>query len=86
LAAANTASTSATAASDAVTVSEGANTENINAHQAAADIGKNLGDGVVGKVKYNLSSGRLTFNGQTLGGGDQRELAEKCRSVLSGGR
>ncbi|MBT6290544.1 MAG: hypothetical protein HOI98_09545, partial [Rhodospirillaceae bacterium] len=68
------------------TVSETANTDNISAHNAAAKIGENLGDGVVGKVKYNIASGRLTFNGQSLGGSDQKELARQCASVLRRGR
>jgi len=56
-----TASTDATAASDSVTVSEGANTDNISTDEAAAKIGKKFGDGVVGRAKYDIASGRLTF-------------------------
>ena len=46
--------------------------------------GAYLVDGVVGKVKYNIASGRLTFKGQTLGGSHQRELARQCQKVLKG--
>ncbi len=46
---------------------------------SAAKIGENLGDGVVGKVKNNIASGRLTFNGQSLGGSDQKEAGSAMR-------
>jgi len=40
----------------------------------------------LGKVRYNINTGRLTFNGKALQGGQQGELAAKCRQVLKGRR
>lgn len=60
------------------------------------DLGKRLGIGddgdkfssqtSIGKVKYNINSGRLTFNGQPIGNSEQTELAEKCRAIVAKGR
>ena len=40
----------------------------------------------VGKVEYNIKSGKLTFNGQELAGGEERELAVKCQKILGRAR
>ncbi len=42
-------------------------------------------DTSVGKVRFDIMSGKLTFNGQPLGGGDQAELAKKCSQLINGG-
>ncbi len=42
-------------------------------------------DTSVGKVKFDIMSGKLTFNGQPLGSGDQAELAKKCGQLINGG-
>jgi hypothetical protein len=48
-------------------------------------VGANLGDGVVGKIKYSISSGRLTFNGKPLGNSEHSEMLDNCRAILGGG-
>ena len=40
----------------------------------------------VGKVRYNIKTGALTFNGQSLTDPDQDALAAACRSILKGGK
>ena len=40
----------------------------------------------VGKVRYNIKTGALTFNGQSLTNPDQDALAAACRSILKGGK
>ncbi|MGY8992305.1 MAG: hypothetical protein ACKVHL_12065, partial [Rhodospirillales bacterium] len=40
----------------------------------------------LGKVRYDISSGRLTFNGKPLEGDQQAELAAKCRELFKKGR
>ncbi len=38
----------------------------------------------VGKVKYDILTGKLTFNGQPVATGAAAELAEKCRRAMEG--
>ena len=38
----------------------------------------------VGKMGYNIKTGALTFNGQSLTNPDQDALAAACRSILKG--
>jgi len=40
----------------------------------------------LGKVWYNINTGRLTFNGKELQGGQQGKLAAKCAEILKGRR
>ena len=40
----------------------------------------------VGKVRYNIKTGALTFNGQSLTDPDQDALAAAYRSILKGGK
>ena len=37
---------------------------------------------VVGKVRFNLKTGALTFSGQPPTGPDQAVLAQACREML----
>ena len=79
--AADTATTSAaTSASDSAT----SNTALIAANRKAQKFaGLNM---TVGKVRYNIKTGALTFNGQSLTDPDQDALAAACRSILKGGK
>ena len=48
-------------------------------------IGKGkIGDAKIGTVKFDISSGNMTFNGQRISGRTQAELSAKCQQVLSG--
>ncbi len=38
----------------------------------------------VGKVKFDIMSGKLTYNGQPVGSGAEAELARKCRQLMQG--
>ena len=77
----DTAATSAaTSASDSAT----SNTTLIAANRKAQKFaGLNM---TVGKVRYNIKTGALTFNGQSLTDPDQDALAAACRSILKGGK
>jgi hypothetical protein len=57
----------------------------VSAHQSAANVSANLGDGVVGKVKYSITSGRLTFNGKPLGNTEHSKTLDNCRALLGEG-
>ena len=50
------------------------------------DIGANLGDAVVGKVKFNLRTGVVTFNGQALNDPQRAVIAAGCRDIVQGNR
>ncbi len=50
------------------------------AFEKAARIG--AGQATVGTVRYNINSGRLTFNGQSLTPEARTELAHKCREMM----
>lgn len=60
------------------------------------DLGKRLGigddgnkfsgDTNLGKVKYDIKSGKMTFNGQPIGSSEQAAIAAKCRELLSKGK
>jgi len=50
------------------------------AFEEAARIG--TADATVGKVRYNINSGKLTFNGESLTREAETELAHKCREVM----
>ena len=48
-------------------------------------IGKGkIGDAKIGTVKFDINSGKMTFNGQRISGRTQAELSAKCKQVLSG--
>lgn len=57
------------------------------------DLGKRLGLGAdgtkftsetnLGKVKYDISSGKMTFNGQPIGNAEEAAIAAKCREILN---
>ncbi|MCH2326788.1 MAG: hypothetical protein MK294_06015, partial [Rhodospirillales bacterium] len=79
-AASTTAFLASTSASDFAT----ANTALIAAKRKAQKFaGLNM---TVGKVRYNIKTGALTFNGQSLTDPDQDALAVACRSILKGGK
>ncbi len=40
----------------------------------------------VGTIRYDINSGRITFNGQPLTGPQQAQLVARCREVLKGRR
>ena len=40
----------------------------------------------VGKVRFDMKTGALTFNGQPLTGPDQAVLAQACRDMLKRGK
>ena len=40
----------------------------------------------VGKVRHNIKTGALTFNGQSFTDPDQDALAAAWRSILKGGK
>jgi hypothetical protein len=70
----------ATSASDSAT----SNTALIAANRKAQKFaGLNM---TVGKVRYNIKTGALTFNDQSLTDPDQDALAAACRSILKGGK
>ena len=74
------AASAATSASDSAT----SNTALIAANRKAQKFaGLNM---TVGKVRYNIKTGALTFNGQSLTDPDQDALAAACRSILKGGK
>lgn len=79
------ASAAVIAADSAATAAEAAaNTALIAANRKAQ---KFTGlDMTVGRVRYNIKTGALTFNGQSLTDPDQGALAEACRSILKGGK
>jgi hypothetical protein len=69
--------TAAQAASDA----EAADTA---AQQAAETVAKSADMTLnVGTVRYNISTGAMTFNGQSLTGESEADLAAQCRAMLS---
>ena len=39
----------------------------------------------VGKVKFNIMTGKLSYNGQPLSSNAESELAAKCRQLMKGG-
>ncbi len=51
------------------------------AFEEAARIG--AAEATVGTVRYNINSGRLTFNGQSLTPEAEAELAHKCREMMT---
>ena len=81
---ATAADTAATSASTSASDSETSNTALIAANRKAQKFaGLNM---TVGKVRYNIKTGTLTFNGQSLTDPDQDALAVACRSILKGGK
>ena len=40
----------------------------------------------VGTIRYDINSGRITFNGQPLTGPQQAQLVARCREALKGRR
>ena len=81
---ATAADTAATSAATSASDSETSNTALIAANRKAQKFaGLNM---TVGKVRYNIKTGALTFNGQTLTDPDQDALAAACRSILKGGK
>ncbi len=82
--AAATAATAVPSAANSASDSETSNTALIAANRKAQKFaGLNM---TVGKVRYNIKTGALTFNGQTLTDPDQDALAAACRSILKGGK
>lgn len=77
----DTAAASAASAATAAADTETAIDYRDKAYDDAAEIGANLGDAVVGKVEYDIMTGRMTFNGQPLMPGIDAELAAKCRRL-----
>jgi hypothetical protein len=78
---ADTAATSAgTSASDSATSNTALIATNRKA-QKFADLNM-----TVGKVRYNIKTGALTFNRQSLTDPNQDALAAACRSILKGGK
>lgn len=84
--AATTATTTATAADNAADDTDDAVTDRNQAYDDAADIGANLGDAVVGKVKFNIMTGLITFNGEAINSPQQAVIAAGCRDLLKGRR
>ncbi len=56
------------------------------AYEDAADVGANLGDAVVGKVKFNLLTGVVTFNGRPLNDPQREAISAGCRCIVGGSR
>lgn len=54
------------------------------AYDKAARIGPSTS--TAGTVRYDINSGKLSFNGEPLIDEDQLELAQKCRNLLKGYR
>jgi hypothetical protein len=82
--AATSADTAATSATTSASASKTSNTALIAANRKAQKLtGLNMN---VGKVRYNIKTGALSFNGQSLTDPDQAALAEACRNILKGGK
>ena len=77
----DTAAASSTTATSRAADSAVANTARTAEFEKAARIG--AAQATVGTVRYNISSGRLTFNGQSLTPEAQTELAHKCREMMT---
>ena len=68
----------------AASVSSSSNTALIAANRKAQKYGSlNMS---VGKVRFNIKTGALTFNGKPLTDPDQGALAEACKEILKRGR
>ena len=60
------------------------------------DLGKRLGIGAggakfssetnLGKVKYDIGSGKMTFNGQPIGDMEEAAISAKCLEILNKGK
>jgi len=78
------ASMSATIAMTDASYSSNANTALIAANRKAQKLtAPNIN---IGKIRYNIKTGSLTFNGKSLTDPDQSTLVEACKDVLKRGR
>jgi len=83
-AAATAAATTSTAAANSASDFATSNTALIAANRKAQKFASlNM---TFGKVRYNIKTGALTCNGQSLTDPDQDALAAACRSILKGGK
>ena len=81
--AAGTAAEAVPSAATSASGSETANTAPIAANRKAQKLtGLNMD---VGKVRHNIKTRALTFNGQSLADPDQAALAKAHRNILKGG-
>ncbi len=78
-----TASSDATSLNSAITTATSAQTANTNAFNITSPTGA-LPEGSAGTVKYDLRTGRMTFNDQPLDDDATREMQVACQRVLSG--
>ncbi len=78
-----TATTDAASLNSAITTATSAQTSNATSHDITSPSGV-LPDGSAGTVKFDLRTGRMTFNDQPLDDEATREMQVACQRVLSG--